>query len=254
MKKVYNVPLYYEIAFSFMNIKKQIDCFEKISKKYSIKPKRFLDIACGPSLQLREIAKRGYEAIGLDASREMLDYLKEKAKKDNLEIETIKADMYNFKLKKKADFAFIMLGSLTPPSNKAFLSHLNSVASSLNKHGIYFIQNNVFAKKLEEKMSWTRNKGGISVKTAYKSKILNPIDQIIKEELVLDVNDNGKKKRFYHAKEFKFITPQEFKLLIEKNNKFKFLGWYEGNLNEWFLNKPLEKKYNPLNCILLRKR
>ena len=255
MKKVYNVPLYYEIAFSFMNIKKQIDCFEKISKKYGLKPKRFLDIACGPSLQLREIAKRGYEAVGLDASSEMLSYLKEKANQKNLEIETIKADMYNFKLEKKADFAFIMLGSLTPPSNEMFSKNLDSVSNSLNKKGIYFIQNNIFnLKKPEDKMSWTGKRDRISVRTAYKSKMLNLTKQIMKEELTLEVDDHGNKKKFYHTKEFKFITPQEFKLLVEKNNEFEFLGWYAGTVNEWFLNKPLEKRYNPLNCILLRKK
>jgi len=64
---IYKHPRYYEIAFSFFDPKQQVDCFEEIIAKFSkVKVKRFLDIACGPSLQLREIAKRGYEAVGLD--------------------------------------------------------------------------------------------------------------------------------------------------------------------------------------------
>ena len=70
---VYEEPLYYEIAFSFIDAKRQIDLFEKFIKKYSrIDVKWFLDIGCGPSLQLREAAKRGYGAIGLDSSSQML--------------------------------------------------------------------------------------------------------------------------------------------------------------------------------------
>jgi hypothetical protein len=62
---LYEQPKYYEIAFSFINPKEHVDRFERIIKKFSqIKVKKFLDIACGPSLQLREIASRGYEAIG----------------------------------------------------------------------------------------------------------------------------------------------------------------------------------------------
>lgn len=100
---VYNEPLYYEIAFSFVDVKKQTNLFEKFIKKYSkVKVKRVLDIACGPSLQLRELAKRYYEAVGLDLNPQMLDYLKEKANEEGIEIETIKADMIKFKLKKKS--------------------------------------------------------------------------------------------------------------------------------------------------------
>ena len=51
---VYNEPLYYEIAFSFMNSAKQADLFKEFIEKHSgIAVKRFLDIGCGPVLQLR---------------------------------------------------------------------------------------------------------------------------------------------------------------------------------------------------------
>ena len=64
---VYTKPLYYEIAFSFVNPQKQADLFEEFIRKYSrIEVERFLDLGCGPALQLRELAKRGYEAVGLD--------------------------------------------------------------------------------------------------------------------------------------------------------------------------------------------
>ena len=116
--EIYKHPLYYEVAFSFFDVRKQVDAFEAIIKKFSrIKVRRFLDIACGPSLQLREIAGRGYEAVGLDLVPEMLKYLAEKAKEDGLGIETVQASMFDFRLEKKVDFAFIMMGSLAFKSN-----------------------------------------------------------------------------------------------------------------------------------------
>jgi 2-polyprenyl-3-methyl-5-hydroxy-6-metoxy-1,4-benzoquinol methylase len=111
--EIYKHPQYYEIAFSFVDPKEQIDNFERIIQKFSkIRVNRFLDIACGPSLQLRELARRGYELIGLDLHPEMLKYLRAKAKEEGLRIETVQADMYNFRLKEKVDFAFVMMGSL----------------------------------------------------------------------------------------------------------------------------------------------
>ncbi len=252
---IYNQPLYYEIAFSFINPKKQVDNFEKIIKKFSkIKVRRFLDIACGPSLQLREIAKRGYEAVGLDLSRQMLAYLKRKAREDGAKIEAVRADMTKFKLKNKADFAFIAMGSLVAGSNNEFLSHLDSVALSLNKGGLYFIQNQYLDWKKTE-MSWKMEKDGIKVKTTYKSDFKNILNQIYAEKITLDVDDKGKRRKFINKRDVKFIFPQEFKALIELNNKFEFLGWWKTNPDNWDLDKPLEKAKNLNgNIIILRKK
>lgn len=75
--QIYNQAKYYEIAFSFVDSERQADLFEKFIKKYSkTGVKSVLDLACGTALQLREMAKRGYKSIGLDASSKMLDYLK----------------------------------------------------------------------------------------------------------------------------------------------------------------------------------
>ena len=219
--EIYKYPLYYEIAFSFFDPKEQVDCFEEIIKKFSrVKVKRFLDIACGPSLQLREIAKRGYEAVGLDSSSQMLAYLQKKAGEEEIKIETVQADMCNFRLKRRADFAFIMMGSLAVESNERFLNHLNSVAHSLKRGGLYFIQNMAVDWTQNVEQSWTMKRNGITVKTTVST----------------------------HWK--------EFKTLIKLNGKFDFLGWWEGTESKWYLNRPLEKAKTPsnINMVLLRRK
>ena len=255
--EIYKQPLYYEIAFSFIDPKEQIDNFEKIISKFSkIRVQSFLDIACGPSLQLREIARRGYEAIGLDLNSEMLGYLRERAKKEGLKIETVQADMYDFRLKKKVDFAFIMMGSLRVKSNERFLSHLDSVATSLNKGGLYLIQNISLNWTRDSKQSWTMKRNGISVKTSFETKhSKDALNQIYTEKLTLEVNDNGHRKKFAQEEDLKFIFPQEFKTLINLNGEFEFLGWWKGNGNIWHMDQPLEKaKDLGNNMVLLRKK
>ncbi len=255
--EVYRQPLYYEIAFSFMDVKEQIDSFERIAKRFSkVKMERFLDIACGPSLQLREIARRGYEAVGLDTSVEMLRYLEKRAKEERLKIETVKADMTDFKLEKKADFAFIMMGSLTVESNEKLLQHLDSLAASLKKGGLYLIQNMSVDWTRSEKQTWTINKNEIAVTTTFESHFTDIINQICTDELTLEVDDHGKKKRFVHKRSLKHIFPQEFKALVKLDGKFEFLGWWQGNESTWWLDKPLEQTTNPsnINMVLLRKK
>jgi len=247
---VYNNPVYYEIAFSFINPRKQADFFEKLIKTYGKRKfKTFLDIACGTSLQLRELAKRGYDCIALDINKEMLNYVRKKSKEENLKIKTIRADMTKFKLKKKADFAFIMMGSLSyVRNNEEFLNHLNSVANSLNKGSLYFIENYRLNWYPFKKQTWIMKKGGIKVKTTYKIDIEDQLNQILIENMVLEVNDHGKRKILKEKVMTKQIFPEEFKLLIEKDGKFEFLGFFE----HFKLQKL--KKAKGLNFILLRKK
>ncbi|MCD6549133.1 class I SAM-dependent methyltransferase [Candidatus Micrarchaeota archaeon] len=246
---IYNQPLYYEIAFNFVDVKKQVDLFEKFIRKYSkVKVKTVLDIACGPSLQLRELAKRGYKAVGLDISSQMLDYLKQRAKEEGVEIETIKADMINFKLKNKVDFAFIMMGSFKFKNNEELLRHLNCVSNSLKRGGLYLIENMELDWLNFKPQRWLMKKDGIKVKTTYKVIPKDPISQTSEENIILEVNDHGKKLKFVEKRTVKHVCPQEFLTLVKLNNKFEFLGWFER-----FKFKRL-KKGNMNNIVLLRKK
>src|SRR3989344_1684343 len=140
---IYNNPKYYELAFSFIDVKKQTKFFEKLFQIQSkIKVKRILDLACGTSLQLREFAKKGYTCFGLDLNAHMLDYLQEQAEKEGIIIHTMHANMCDFQLKEKIDFAMIMMGSLAyMKSNKEFLQHITTMGKTMNSGGIYFIVN-----------------------------------------------------------------------------------------------------------------
>jgi len=254
---IYKYHLYYEIAFSFFDIKQQIDCFEKMIKKYSkIKVERCLDIACGPSLQLRELSRRGYECIGLDSSPEMLAYLQKKAKEEHVKIETVQADMCDFKLEKKVDFAFIMMGSLAVESDSKFLRHLDSLAGCLTSGGLYLIQNKAVDWTEAGEQSWTMERNGTTVTTRWGTEWKDLVNQIYIEKDTTEVNDHGRKMKFEDSEELKFIFPQEFKTLVKLNAKFEFLGWWEGTESTWFLDKPLGKSKQPsnINVVLLRSK
>jgi hypothetical protein len=76
------------------------------------------------------------------------------------------------------------------------------------------------------------------------------------EQMSLEVDDHGKRLKLESSENLKFIFPQEFKVLVELNGRFEFLGWWEGNESTWYLNKPLEKAKSPnnLNMVLLRRK
>ncbi len=54
------------------------DFYELLFKKYGVEPRLLLDLACGTGTLTLELARRGYEMIGADASEDMLAMAVEK--------------------------------------------------------------------------------------------------------------------------------------------------------------------------------
>ena len=85
MNSIYQLPEYYEIAFSFRDIPREVDLLEEAARRFAEIPvKTFLEIGCGNSPLMEELTDRGYDFIGIDISDEMLTYSKEKAGKGEL--------------------------------------------------------------------------------------------------------------------------------------------------------------------------
>ncbi len=250
---VYDRPLYYEIAFSFVDPVRQVDLFEEFIGRYSeIDVRRFLDLGCGPSLQLREIARRGYGAVGLDRSPEMLRYLREKAGEKGLRVETVEADMTDFELEDKADFAFTMMGTISCiGSREEFLSHLDSVARSLRSGGLYLMENlrlDWASGDLFGSQSWAMERDGIRVETTYEVRLRDALAQKLTETIRLEVEDHGRRMAFEESGETRMIFPQEFVTLVELNGNFDFLGWFERGSTERLTKASMD------NIVLLRRR
>lgn len=245
----YDYPQYYEIAFSYQDVKRQVDFFERVAKKFcKTNVRRFLDIGCGPSPQLREIARRGYEAVGLDINPKMLQYLNRKAVEEGLKIETVHADMRDFELKKRCDFVFALSGSVYVNSNYEFLKHLSCVANALNDGGIYLLENVTLALRPRYREEWTMKRDGIEVKTTFETTMIDVIEQISQEKLVFEVNDHGERKKLVSFVESKDFAPQELKSLVEFSGLFKFLGFFK-HLSLRLLGEKMEN-----NMVLMQKK
>jgi len=246
---VYDYPLYYEIAFSYQEFKKQVDFFEEVAKKFRKKStRRFLDVGCGPSPQLREIARRGYEAVGLDLNPNMLDYLKQKAEGEGLKIELIHADMRNFRVEKRCDFAFNLSGSVAVSSNQELLEHLKCVSDALNDEGVYLLENVSLDLRAQGFQEWTMKRDEIEIKTTFETKMIDPMRQISQGRLVLEVNDHGNQRKLVNIEETKDFVPQELKSMIELSGHFKFLGFFK-HLSLEPLQEPEEN-----NIVLMQKK
>lgn len=77
---------------------KMADYLEEVFRRHGISPQLVLDLACGSGSLTVELASRGYDMIGIDASQEMLASAMEKKVDTGLDILLLHQDMRSFEL------------------------------------------------------------------------------------------------------------------------------------------------------------
>jgi len=247
---IYDYPEYYDIAFSYRNISKEVNFFEDLFRLHSkIKVSKVLEIASGTSPYLEEWNKLGYKYIGLDNNYQMIKFARKRAIKKQIHAVFYKKNMVHFTLNSfKIDAVYLLLGSLYVGSNNELLNHLDSICDTLKCGGLYILDeaiwfnlNNVTTKK------WTLSSNNITVSTTYKAEIVDQFTQIHNEYLKLEINHNKSKKIIESRVLAKYFFPQEFLSLIKIHGKFEFVGWY----SDFDINK--KPRPNSRQIIVLRK-
>lgn len=240
-RHIYDNPEYYEIAFSFRDIPREVDVLEECIEQYSRTPvRRMLELACGPAPHMLELMRRNYDYVGLDLNRQMLDYATSKARTAGFSPTLIQEDLLHFSLSNKVDFAFVLLGSLYARNTQDLLNHFDSVADALNPGGLYLLDWCLqFSALTEDSNSWVIEKDRLRVETTYAMKNIDPAGQTFDEIIRLAArNADGAEFTLEEIHRRRAIYPQEFLLLLEKTGRFEFVGWW----NNWNLNESLQQE------------
>lgn len=233
MADMYQYPEYYNLVFGKRNFKKECNFIIKLFSRFSqIKVSKVLDIACGTGPHMQELATKGLDVAGLDISKKMTNETTKKFKANPHFIGTYLADMSDFKLPLKFDACICMVNSLgILTKNEQLISHFSSVARCLKPGGLYILEldNPAFissAPKPEEKpkeYKKTVKKGKITISVTFRRFPFDFENFLERSELVLDVNDNGKKLKMINNNPIRRLTPSDINLFIRLNGKFELL-------------------------------
>lgn len=248
---LYDHPGYYEIAFAFRDISKEMDFFEEAIRRFSkIEVRNVLEVASGPSPYFEEWHGRGYRYCGLDTSPRMLNYVRRRANRSRIPVQLFQRNLRTFSIRRlRVDLAYVLLGSLFVRSNKEFLEHLNCVARVLRRGGLYLLDGVVWFRLLENRPpQWNFSRDGITVRCSVLWKVLEAADQTVAEHISLEVNDHGRRKHFAERSIRKLFFPQEFLTLVNTHGKFIFCGWF----NDFDLGKPATDEGRQI--VVLRKK
>ena len=250
----YHSPEYYDIAFDLKR-KAETDFLEACFGRYATGGVRHvLDIACGPGHHALRLARRGYHVTGLDLSPESIDYLRRKAAADGLPIEGVVGDMTDFRLLEPADAAICMQDSqghlLT---NEALVAHLRAVAANLRDGGVYVFDRLIPNRWANPKLTWawTRRRGGVTVRTTFRSLDgYDPVRQICDELMRFEITENGTRRVVTQRHKTRIVFPQELRALVDLAGSFEFVGWFSG----FNLRRPLERARGALMMITVLRR
>ncbi len=147
--EVYRHPRYYDLGYRW-NTEVECDFLEACLKAHgSSRPEsiggrgpaqatRPPDIGCGTGRPLMTLAKRGYQMTGVDASPEMVAYVKEEASKAGQQVAVSVDDLRHLAIKGRYDAAFCFMDTFRfLLTNKEILAHLRTVAGLLTPGGLY---------------------------------------------------------------------------------------------------------------------
>lgn len=123
-----------------VNYREWADFVEDIFKKYGkIETKMVLDLACGTGSMSVELAKKGYEVIGVDLSPEMLMISQQKAYEEGQSILFLNQDMCEIDLYGTVDACVCCLDSVNYVTDREKLKRCFSLVNNFMNDGGLFL-------------------------------------------------------------------------------------------------------------------
>jgi SAM-dependent methyltransferase len=250
----YHSPEYYDIAFDLRR-KTETDFLEACFARYARgRVRQVVDIACGTGHHALRLARRGYRVTGLDLSPESIDYVRRKAKAEQVDIEGLVGDMTDFRLPEPADAAICMQDSqghlLT---NEALVAHLRAVAANLRPGGVYIFDRLIPNRWASPQLTWawTRRRGGVTVRTTFRSLDgYDPVQQVCDEVMRFEITENGHRRVVTQRHKTRIVFPQELLAMVELAGGLEFAGWF----SNFSLRRPLERAKGALMMIVVLRR
>jgi len=130
---------YYDRLMSHVRYKIWVDYTKEIIRRHEIRGKRLLDLACGTGQPIRYLIRSGFEVVGLDRSKAMLEIAREKFP----EVKFIEGEIQNFQVDEKFDIVTSFYDSINYLlEEENLLSCFQGVYQVLHKPGIFIFDMN----------------------------------------------------------------------------------------------------------------
>jgi ubiquinone/menaquinone biosynthesis C-methylase UbiE len=210
---------YYDWEFELICTRQKHDVklWKSLAERYG---SPILDVCCGSGRITQELAKSGYEVTALDNCPEMLEILEDKRLKN---VKTVLADMRNFTLDRKFNFAFISYSSFQQLLNlEDQIDCLETIRKHLTEDGVLGIDINphvlegleIQKKEVAYIADFPRHQSRITMFTSHRIDRINQIKHW--NDTYVEVFPNGEKTEFINRESLKECSMGYMKILFGK--------------------------------------
>ena len=91
---------------------RMVELLPNVLARFDARPRTILDIACGEGTFAVAMAKKGLRVTGVDRSPQMLEFARERAERENAEVEFLRQDMRSLSLDERFDLVTCWFDSL----------------------------------------------------------------------------------------------------------------------------------------------
>lgn len=225
--------MYDELIYD-IDYKKLSNYIVKIFDKFKLKPNLILDLGCGTGSLTVELAKKGFEMIGLDISTDMLSCAQDKSISEDLDIIYLNQDIRSFELFGTVDSIISTLDCMNYILKKnELLDVFNLVSNYLNPNGLFIFDINTEFKlknKLDNNVFYDVDD---DISYIWQNKF-NKKSKVIKFEVTMFVKEGELYRKFEEEHYQRAYSYDEISKLLKKAN-LKLEAIFDNNtLNSYF--------------------
>ncbi|CAD5244231.1 class I SAM-dependent methyltransferase [Thermococcus camini] len=207
-------------------VRDEIDFMEELFRKEAEREvKKILDLACGTGIPTLELARRGYNVVGLDLHEEMLTVARRKAEREGLSVEFIQGDALESDFEEEFDAITMFFSSITYFDDSTIHELFNSVKRGLKPGGLFIADFPCWHYGGSSPVVWDERKGDERLIITDWREVEPAFQKLRFKRLVQIVKPDGSVRAFMVDDELNIYTPREMRLLAGKHfRKVKIYG------------------------------
>jgi ubiquinone/menaquinone biosynthesis C-methylase UbiE len=211
---------FYDKIYSKKEYDNEVKFINSVVKKYKIKEKKLLDVACGTGTHDKKLIENSFKVVGVDINSEMLKIAKNKVKKAKF----IKGDMSSLKLKEKFNIIICLFTAINYNKNISELKKtIKNFYNLLNKNGIVIFDLGLTKKNTKEEFPvgmTTYSENNLQIVRIGKWNISKDNPKICNANFLMLVKERGKIDFEIDEHELGIFSVKEVESIM-KNTGFK---------------------------------
>ena len=217
---LYDLPHCYDLAFGW-DVTAEADLMEAAIADHGRPGSRLLlEPACGTGRLLPALAWRGYQLVGYDHNRAMVEHARQRMKAEGAtdQVAIRQADMIDARFDESFDAAFCPINSLAHMlTDDAISRHLQVTAQSLQPGGVYLVQLTSFHEPDTNHLPYTYSAedGELALSIRWTVESEDPNARLAVNRCQLAITENGQTRHRDELVELRLWLHDDWQRLVE---------------------------------------